>query len=596
LLSPTGASPHMDPEGERQPLMLWRKSPTQDGSDPTILRVFGSNSFPNLAQQIRSHIEPSRLVFLLLIVLQVLIHYDAGAIPASLGADCPTNDDDRGTASARMSRLPHSEADCRDPQRVKGMIHDFQLGYTQIGLLQSLVYLGLTVSCSVGGSLLQRYKAKWLVAAGLTLDTLCLVVLALTHNPVVCILSRFMLGLAQAYLILFLPVWIDEFAPADSSTTWLSLAQAGVPLGIMSGYLTAGFIAANTTLTWRAAIWTQIGLLTPVITIFLCVPQRLINIPLQVVDRTPGTPVIVRIGRQIGSVLGRPRFALTVMSLGALYYVVAALQLWITPYVHGPPLSQPLNTIVLAYALTSATAPVFGLVTGGWFMDHLFGGYRSSLSQTAQVAVCFGVVATTASFLVTITTSFWYFFLLIWVVLFCGAAAVPCCTGLSLSCVPKDLRPVACSVGMMVYNLVGWFSGPLLTGVVASVTGSLKWGFRFTMAWSGVSLSCILCVYYLTRRDEKKAGQTPAPLVAVAPSQNGDVELEVVMPPCKDRPRVDMETVASFSSVSHPSATRKSSFVRDGRTSSDPGGARGLNPRDPSASQSLSYGHPTRFC
>lgn len=35
---------------------------------------------------------------------QVLIHYDAGAIPASLGADCPTNDDDRETASARMSR------------------------------------------------------------------------------------------------------------------------------------------------------------------------------------------------------------------------------------------------------------------------------------------------------------------------------------------------------------------------------------------------------------------------------------------------------------------------------------------------------------
>ena len=38
------------------------------------------------------------------------------------------------------------------------------------------------------------------------------------------------------------------------------------------------------------------------------------------------------------------------------------------------------------------------------------------------------------------------------------------CSGISLCCVPKELRPVASSVGMMVYNLLGWFAGPLLTG------------------------------------------------------------------------------------------------------------------------------------
>ena len=80
-----------------------------------------------------------------------------------------------------------------------------------------------------------------------------------------------------------------------------------------------------------------------------------------------------------------PLFILTALSLGALYYVVAALQLWITPYLHGPPLNQPLNTIVIAFSLTSASAPVLGLLTGGWFMDHVFGGYRSCITQTSQV-------------------------------------------------------------------------------------------------------------------------------------------------------------------------------------------------------------------
>lgn len=38
-----------------------------------------------------------------------------------------------------------------------------------------------------------------------------------------------------------------------------------------------------------------------------------------------------------------------------------------------------------AFSLTSATAPVLGLLTGGWFMDHMFGGYRTSIEHTAQV-------------------------------------------------------------------------------------------------------------------------------------------------------------------------------------------------------------------
>jgi hypothetical protein len=43
------------------------------------------------------------------------------------------------------------------------------------------------------------------------------------------------------------------------------------------------------------------------------------------------------------------------------------------------------------------------------------------------------------------------------------------CAGISLCSVPKDLRPVATSTAMMVYNLLGWFAGPLLTGVLPTL-------------------------------------------------------------------------------------------------------------------------------
>uniref|UniRef100_A0A7S1J346 Major facilitator superfamily (MFS) profile domain-containing protein n=1 Tax=Eutreptiella gymnastica TaxID=73025 RepID=A0A7S1J346_9EUGL len=521
----------------------------------------------------------TRSVFMLLVLLQVLVHYDAGAIPASLGPDeqkhklhkpeenlparlhkhhkksdtrvstlsssecnhehhtipiyshgrylntIPNHGDDdaQQTRLHEGSSLQHDYGD--SSLNRKGMIHDFKLGYAEVGLLQSLVYFGLTVSCSFGGSLLLRYQAKWLVTVGLTIDVLCLGLMAMTHSATICIGSRFLLGLAQAYLIMYLPVWIDEFAPDGYATTWMSIAQAGVPVGIMCGYMSSGMLAAHTGLNWRYSFGIQVCLLIPAILAFVCLPEGYVNLHCVQDVRDPNSParqyhhdnVFIQIWLQLKAVLRRPLFVLNVLSLSALYYVVAALQLWVTPYVHGPPLNQPLSTIIIAYTLVSCSAPVLGLLTGGWFMDHMFGGYRSGMHKTAQVALCFGVVATVAAFLVTITTSFWFFFLLIWIVLYCGAACVPCCTGISLCSVPAELRPVASSVGMMVYNLLGWFAGPLLTGVVAQVTGNLAWGFRFTMGWSVVSFLCMLGVYYITCSQEE--GKKDEALLRHGPEQ-----------------------------------------------------------------------------
>eukprot|EP00668_Euglena_longa_P002784 GGOE01003254.1.p1 GENE.GGOE01003254.1~~GGOE01003254.1.p1 ORF type:complete len:582 (-),score=152.27 GGOE01003254.1:216-1961(-) len=559
---------------ERRPLL--RRKGSGNAQDGTPLVTFGSSHAPLPTAGLKGQEIRVRLVFSLLVSLQVLIHFDAGAIPASLGPACdPTAEPghrlrklaaiplghDHPWATERLKYLA-TDPDCNDPAVNKGIIHDFRLGFTQIGLLQSLVYFGSTLSCSVGGSLLQRHKAKWLVATGLVVNVLCMATLATTHSTTICILSRFVLGLAQAFLVMFLPVWIDEYAPEDKCTTWISIAQAGVPIGIMVGYLTSGFLAANTSLNWRYSFWIQICILIPISLLFMCVPAHYVDIPSDSDELRLGSPyhhdnMWVEVGMHMRAVLCTPLFVLTALTLSALYYVVAALQLWITPYVHGPPLLQPLNTIVVAFSLTSATAPVLGLLTGGWFMDHVFGGYRASMAHTAQVALCFGAVATVASFVVTITTDFRLFFLLIWVVLYCGAAAVPCCTGISLCSVPKELRPVASSVGMMVYNLLGWFAGPLLTGVIATFTDSLVWGFRFTMAWSAVSFICMGFVYCVTSRH---SGAMPYPYSDDDPSLASDEEADLLPP--------DM---ISFASLTYVSLPRRHSSLRDSQPPSEVG-------------------------
>jgi MFS family permease len=39
--------------------------------------------------------------------------------------------------------------------------------------------------------------------------------------------------------MVYSPLWVDEFAPPSSRTSWMSFLQAGVPVGVMLGYLIA---------------------------------------------------------------------------------------------------------------------------------------------------------------------------------------------------------------------------------------------------------------------------------------------------------------------------------------------------------------------
>ena len=37
-------------------------------------------------------------------------------------------------------------------------------------------------------------------------------------------------------------MWVDEFGPEDKRTLWMALCQASVPIGVMLGYLIAGYV------------------------------------------------------------------------------------------------------------------------------------------------------------------------------------------------------------------------------------------------------------------------------------------------------------------------------------------------------------------
>ena len=200
----------------------------------------------------------------------------------------------------------------------------------------------------------------------------------------------------------------------------------------------------------------------------------------------------------------------------------------ITPYLVQE-LHVDLTLVVFAFSVTSATAPIIGVLFGGWMVDR-YGGYkgvrgtslfcsldassvlhsylylillclavtthalfvfvcefdlisllilsvsfaRTGLNVAAKIAAIFGLVAVLCGVPAIFSTSFVLTIVLIWLLLFFGGAVLPPATGILMSSVPPEMRALSNSVSMLLYNCLGYFLGPFLPGVVAQVTSAWR--------------------------------------------------------------------------------------------------------------------------
>jgi len=183
-------------------------------------------------------------MFFIICVLQMLANFDSGVLPATL-------------SHVQTSFTPPiSDADA--------------------GVMGSLLYIGLMLSCPMSGYLLTVYRNQRIIICGaILMNALAVLAMALAPSAWYLYVSRFFIGFLQAPIFIYAPVWVDEFAPPESMTLWVSLLQANVALGIMLGYLSGSIAVTNFgPNAWRFAVMMQFFLLCPLVLIFLCVPGR----------------------------------------------------------------------------------------------------------------------------------------------------------------------------------------------------------------------------------------------------------------------------------------------------------------------------------
>lgn len=141
------------------------------------------------------------MIFLLMILTNILINLDHGILPA---------------CNAQMAI-------------------DYDMNETEVGMLGSIVYLGISVMGMFAGRLYQHFNSKILTVVSLVVLELSLLCFVFFAQKYAAYATRFITGVCQVFLLVYYPIWIDKFG-GPKKTMWLTLLQICVPVGIFMGY------------------------------------------------------------------------------------------------------------------------------------------------------------------------------------------------------------------------------------------------------------------------------------------------------------------------------------------------------------------------
>ncbi len=368
------------------------------------------------------------------------------------------------------------------------------------------------------------------------------------------------MGVTEAFVVIYGPVWVNNYSPKSMTTTWLGLLNSCSIFGMILGYLIAGIIInfLKGIISWRFTLEIQGIALIPISIFFFTEHKEYIDLDLEIEEgyinnmtnkpnrnpflsdlnrgRNPNdlfsfarrdmvyNPNSEELSRRMPDILedsfvrisGCQKFILqakyvitnsvylsVICALCSIYFIVTGIQFWMTAYLIEVIEGDPVHVVII-FSFTTVTAPLSGVLIGGTISDK-FGGYKGKNSIKAiKMCAAFGFISFVFSFPLCFIFSFFYITVLLWAFLFFGAAIVPIATGISISAVRKECQVTSSSLSQLFFNLFGFFLSPILTGFIMDCFNDKRegfiWGMRVNYSWSLIAMLSLVTGIFFTAK------------------------------------------------------------------------------------------------
>jgi MFS family permease len=121
------------------------------------------------------------------------------------------------------------------------------------GSLATVFLVGYFLTSPIFGSLADRGRRTYLIAAGVAVWSIATFASGLATGATSLVIARVFVGVGEASYATIAPTIIDDIAPPEKKGKWLAIFFAASPIGSALGYFTGGI--ADKLYGWRSAFW-----------------------------------------------------------------------------------------------------------------------------------------------------------------------------------------------------------------------------------------------------------------------------------------------------------------------------------------------------
>ena len=255
---------------------------------------------------------------------------------------------------------------------------------------------------------------------------------------------------------------IADIYPASRRATAMSIWGLSLPVGLLLGYSTTGWLAEAVGWRWTFAVIGGLGIvLAPLVLLGLREPVRGAH------DPSPAASLVSpSTFRQSARFLWRmPAFRLVVLAAALHGFSQYSMMNWMAPFyvrAHG----MSLSAVSLYMALVSGIGGGIGIFAGGYLSDRL--GSRDPRWRVLVMAYSIAAMLPFALVQYTVPS--------LPVSLLCGAAVstlMLCYYGPILavvhSMVPGSMRAFTAAMLLLTFNIIGLGLGPSITGLLSDL-------------------------------------------------------------------------------------------------------------------------------
>ena len=350
---------------------------------------------------------------------------------------------------------------------------DLSLSDAQLGALTGLAFalfystLGVPIA-----RLADRYSRRFVIAGSLLLWSAMTAVSGFAGSFAMLVFFRIGVALGEAGSIPASHSMLADYYPPERRATALGIWGLALPIGVMLGYLSGGWLAQA--IDWRAALWIIGGigvLLAPIVVMTLREPVR---------GRYDAGPTPDAMPWRDGlRLMARRPSLLLLFAGGAMNNFVLSVALnWNAPFyarVHG----MKLGDVATALSLMTGIGGGIGILLGGWLTDRI----GTDSPQRRPILTGIALIAVTPAALVqvlvpSVTVSLIACAVTIMLLFFYYAPII----AMTQTLVPASIRAFTSSILLLSVNLIGLGLGPWLTGLLSDTIGMGDQSLRYAMA------------------------------------------------------------------------------------------------------------------